>query len=316
MNSFVKTLLTILSVIGLIAWGGCVFVGAHFASDCSWPVSVSAGVGTALLMGFFYFLACHYSRPDSQSQYGSAANTKKWVFISIYAVVAVVSAWYVLHAVGCFTTYKEEIQNKAGDEFAALRAMTGDNSPGGYMEYVDLQLTNYRTANPNHLTDNTLLDKEVDDLYDLYITNSEYPQLKEKIRKFGEPASWAVENWDILTVSSYLHELDKKKAEWDAKFVECSKKGLELAPAQLHEDYKPLDPTYKDLAKPLLNPSGKSVTMQGIVTLVVLQILILLNWFSVFVTTRQGATGIKSSSPYAAGVGVWNPVNNQPKAKS
>lgn len=302
MNSFVRTLLTILSVIGLLAWGGCVFVGAHFASDCSWPVSVSAGVGTALLMGFFYFLACHYSRPDAQSEYGSSANTKKWVFISIYAVVAVVSAWYVLHAVACFTTYKEEIQNKAGDEFAALRAMTGDSSPGGYMEYVDLQLTNYRTANPNHLTDNTLLDKEVDDLYDLYVTGSEYPQLKEKIIKFGEPASWAVENWDILTVSSYLHELDKKKAEWDAKFVECSQKGLELAPARLHEDYQPSAPPTRILAKPLLNPSAEGVTIAGVLTLLVLQALILLSWISVCVTVYKDPTGIGSGTP---GVTTW-----------
>lgn len=297
-----KVVLTVLSLIGLLAWGACVFVGAHFASDCSWPFSVSAGVGAAVLMAFFYFLACHYSRPDSQSQYGSAANTKKWIFFIIYGVVSIASAWYVLHAVACFTTYKEEIQNKAGDEFAALRAMTGDNDPGGYMEYVNGQLANYRNANPNHHTDGALLDKEVDDLYDLYLTRSEYPQLKQKIRQFGEPASWAVENWDIFTVSSYLHELDKKKAEWDAKLIECSKKGLELEPAELHEDYKPLGPTYNDLAKPLLNPSAKSITAAGVLTVLVLQLIILLNWISVCVTTHKGATGIKGN---VQGVTTW-----------
>ena len=35
-----------------------------------------------------------------------------------------------------------------------------------------------------------------------------------------------------------------------------------------------------------------------------------------FFTTCKGATGIKSSSPAASGVGVWNQVNNQPKAKN
>lgn len=303
MSSFVKSLLTVLSVIGLLAWGACVFVGVHFASDCSWPVSISAGVGCALLMGFFFFLACHYSRKQAGSEYGAVARTKKWVFLGIYALLTLCSAWYVLHAVACTTTYKEEIQSKAGEEFQALRAMTADKetTPGSYMEYVNERLIHYRTANPNHQTDTEILDKEVDDLYDLYVTKSNYPQLKLKIRQFGEPASYAVEHWDIFSVSSYLHDLDKKKSSWDTEIAACAENAAELEPANLREPYIPLKPTYTDLATPLLNPSSKGVTFAGILTAVVLQLLILLSWVAVAVSTQKGATGIA----HKQGVAIW-----------
>lgn len=317
MSKFVKNLLTVLSLIGLLAWGACVFVGVLFISDCSLPVSIASGVGCALLMGFFFFLSCHYARPEAGADYGAAANTKKWIFIVIYWILSIVSAWYVLHAVACTTVYKEEIQSKAHDEFVALRTMTSDNSstPGSYMAYVNERLVHYRDKNPNHYTDSKLIDKDIAVLNDMYVKNSGYPELKEQIRQFGEPASYSVENWDIFTVSTYLARLDSEKDKWDSEIVKCAENGLDAEkdlnmPQNMRQPYKPLEPTYSDLVSSLKTPSVKGIEIIGIVTILVLQIIIMLAWIAVGVSTRKGATGIHNNK---IGVAVWGEKPQQKK---
>lgn len=306
MPSIAKILLNILSIAGLLIWGAAVFVGVHFVSRCSWPVSISSAAVCTLLMYFFLALARHYARPGATSRYGKTAVTKKKVFIIIYAVISLASSIYVLHAVACTTKYKEDIQLKASEQLNELRAMinTAPSAKGSYMEYVNLQLANYRNSNPNNLTERTQIDTEVSDLYDLYVTNSGYPQLSQEIKQFGEKASWAVDNWYIFTVGELLEELTTKKPEWETKLIECSKKGLELEPASIHRDFTPLQTNFPDLAKPLSTLSAKCLSLEGILTVILLQIIILLTWVSVCVDPNKGAKGLGLNRP---GFATWNP---------
>ena len=304
MSSFVKTLLTILSVLGIMAWGTGVFVGAHFAYDCSWPVSVSLGLGTALLMGFFFFLSCFYARPKAGSEFGTGAMTKKWVFISLYLAVSIASAFYMIHAVACYTTFKSELQDKAADEFTALKTMINEapSAQGSYKKYVNRQLAIYRDANPGN-SDAAALDQEVADLSDLYLVKSRYPALRGEIVSFGEKAEYSIKHWDVLTVSSYLHRLDTKKAEWDSLLVSCSLNGLQREPANLHNKFEPAGPTYTDLAAPLLHPSVSNIDMASLLTIIVLQILIFMSWIAVGFALDKRATGLKRNDN---GVAMWN----------
>lgn len=306
MPKIAQILLNILSAAGILIWGAAVFVGVHFASHCSWPVSISAAAGCILLMFFFLTLARHYAQPKANSQYGKTAVVKKWTFIGIYTVISLISSVYVIHAVACTTHYKEDIQIKASEELNELRAMinTAPAAKGSYMEYVNLQLANYRNANPNNLTDLSQIDTEVSDLYDLYVTNSGYPQLSQEIKQFGEKASWAVDNWYIFTVGKLLDELAIKKPAWEAGLIECSKKGLELEPAYLHLDFTPLHTNYPELAKPLSSPSMQGLTLGGLLTVVVLQIIILLSWLAVCVDPNKGAKGLGMNKP---GFTTWSP---------
>lgn len=305
MSTLAKTLLNILSIAGILIWGAAVFIGIHFASHGSWPISISCAVGCALLMYFFLSLARLYAQPKASNRYGKAAVAKKWIFIGIYAVISIVSAWYVLHAVACTTVFKEGVQQKAADEFTELRAMinSAPSAKGSYLEYVDLQMSNYRNANPNNLTDESLLDNEVKDLYDLYVTNSGYPQLSQEIKQFGEKASWSIEKWHIFTVGEMLEQLVAKKPQWERQLAECSKKGLELEPAELHVDFTPLNTNYPDLAEPLFTPSAKGITATGILTVVLLQIIILLSWVAVCVDPNKGAKGLGGNKP---GFATWS----------
>jgi len=309
MSSFAKTLLTVLSVLGILAWGAGVFVGAHFAYDCSWPVSVSMGLGSMLLMGFFFFLSCFYARPKAGSEFGSGAMTKKWVFISLYLAVSIASAYYMIHAVACFTTFKTEIQEKANDEFTALKGMINEaaSGQGSYKKYVNRQLAQYRDANP-YFSDAAALDQEVADLSDLYLVKSQYPSLRGEIVSFGERAEYSIKHWDVFSVSSYLHQLDTKKGEWDTALVKCSQKGLEREPSNLHNAYEAIGPTYNDLATPLLNPSISNIDMASSMTMAVLQVLILMSWLAVGIARDKRATGLQSND---GTVGVWGQNKNQ-----
>lgn len=279
-------------------------MGAHFAYDCSWPVSVSIGLGTALLMGFFFFLSCFYARPKAGSEFGTGAMTKKWIFISLYLVVSIASAYYMIHAVACYTTFKSAIQEQAADEFTALKTMTNEapSAQGSYKKYVNRQLAIYRDANPNN-SDPAALDQEVADLSDLYLVKSQYPTLRGEIVSFGEKAEYSIKHWDVLTVSSYLHRLDTKKAEWDSLLVKCSQSGLEREPANLHNKFEPVGPTYTDLAEPLLSPSLKNIDMASLLTMLVLQILIFMSWIAVGFALDKRATGIRNND---SGVAIWN----------
>lgn len=280
-----QKILTLLSAIGILCWGVAVFVGVHFASAGSWPASVAVGLASILLMGFFFFLSSHFAQPRSASEYGRSVEVKKWVFIAIYWALSLGSLPYVLHAVGCTTSLKEDIRSKAGEEFEALQIMVSKDGSqqGSYKEYVDGILANYRNSNPNHLTDADKLDMELTDLSDQFLVSSGYPALRAAIVAYWEPASYAVDHWDIFTVSDCLHELDSRKTEWDAKIAECSKypTGSKYDLTDIWREYKAPELTYTDLSEPLRHPSLGQAPALGWLLVVVLQALIMLSWITV-----------------------------------
>ena len=106
------------------------------------------------------------------------------------------------------------------------------------------------------------------------------------------------------TVGELLEELTTKKPEWETKLIECSKKGLELEPASIHRDFTPLQTNFPDLAKPLSTLSAKCLSLEGILTVILLQIIILLTWVSVCVDPNKGAKGLGLNRP---GFATWNP---------
>lgn len=292
--STVKSLLNVLAVVGIIAWSGAVFIGVHFASHCSWPVSLSAAVACGLLMYFFLYLSRLYFDPDSVEGQSKSANTRKWVFFALYVLVSLVSAWWLLHGIAATSLYKEEIQPVAKTQLDELKTYIDDEHEpdGSYMQYVSEQKASYRAKNPNNLTNTDRLDEDVNDLGDLYVSASGYGELRDEISRFIKRARPAINNWDIFAVSKYVDELSDRKPQWEEKLVLCSRNDADKMQGEfVHVDFQTGSKIDPDLATPLFTPSTAGITGLGLGILVILQIVIILSWIAVCNNGRKGADG-------------------------
>lgn len=301
MSKTIKIFLNVLSIAGILVWSVIVMIGVYYSAACSWAVAIPSAIACALLMGFLLYLARYFSQPKESNDFSVAGVVKKWVSFGLYCLVAIISAWWFCHAVAVATVLRAQVQPKAQVQLNELRAMinptTGSGAAkGSYMEYVDSRLANYRNYNPNNRHDSSELDADLRNLRDLLVTNSGYPLTAAEIKDFGERASYAVDNWDLLTVGSYVDELGKKKVEWEKKLVECSRKGNVDEFTSLHVEYAPLSTHDTNLAAPLFDTGAGGVTGYAVMLMLLLQIIILLSWLAVSVDKVRAPRGVGENS--------------------
>lgn len=308
MSKSMKIFLNILSWCGIAVWSLIVLIGVHYAYGCSWAVSIPAGIVCALLMGFLLYAAKYFSHPKESNDFSAGGVVKKWLFFGLYCAVSLISAWWLLHAVAVATVLKEQVRPAAQVQIAELRTMVSPETgagatKGSYMEYVETRLSNFRNYNPNNRHDSSELDADLRNLRDLLVTNSGYPNLAREITDFGERADYAIDNWDLLTVGSYVDEMARKKPEWEKKLVECGKKADIDEFESLHVEYAPLATHNTALAEPLFRPSASNITGVGIVLILLLQIVILLNWIADLRDKVSAPRGLGAGNPF---ITTWN----------
>ncbi len=297
MSKKIRLFLDILSVTGIFAWVIVMMPGVYYASGCSWAVSVPVSLGCGLLMGFFLYTARYFSRPKESNDFSVSGVVRKWLFFGLYAVVGLVSAWWVLHTVAVASTLRDSIQPAARVQLAELRTMinpaTGSGAAkGSYMEFVESRLANYRNYNPNNRTESDELDADLRNLKDLLVATSGYPMLSAEIKDFGERASYAVDNWDLFTVGSYVDELARQKPIWEKRLAECSRNANTDMFAMLHTEYAPLDTHDTRLAYGIFHPSWANVSFGGVALVLLMQIVILSSWVAVSVDKVRSPKGV------------------------
>lgn len=301
MNKTVKTILDILCCIGLALWTLGVFFGLHYASSSSYEVSITGALFTGLAMAFFIFLAKRYARPTKGATHAATAQTKKIVFISIYGVIALLSSWYVIHAVTASTSLRVTIQQQSQAQLNEIIAMAHpDGGSGSYKDYVKEEIRRYKDLNPSNRESKTL-DFEAEQLEHLLVYDSGYDLIANQMRDFWQEADYAVKTWNPLNVTSYVVRLNALKPQWEKKLTESSRRGATGSYVTTHEDYEPLSSAPAANVDALLNPSFSSITILSVVAVILIQILILLSFFAVCRADSHGPQGVKTTP----GVASW-----------
>lgn len=306
MSKTVQNLLNLLSTIGILLWGFGVFLGVHFASTCSWAVSIPAAVVVTLMMYLLLYMARRYAVPAVSGDFSAAGEARKKLFFALYCLVALFSAWYVMHGVTATTTLKNEVRPRAEAQLQALRDMTSPVSgagatKGSYQEYVENETANFRNYNPDRLTDASQLEAQVNDLHDLLLTKNDYKLLSKEIRDYGPYAQQSIEAWDWLSVARYATELARCKAEWDRKLIACSQTAAVPPYAAVHTDYVPIAGATDSGAEHLNNTGLTSFSVAGILVVFFLQLIIILSFLAVCRARTKPPVGLSRDE----NVTVW-----------
>lgn len=286
-----KLVLKIVGAIGIAFWTACCFLGLFFASDGNMMVAIPITLIIAVLLFLSYFLMMKFQDKDTRQGNAKNAKTLELVFLAVYLVVMVCSAYYVNHIVKVETEYKDQVRNDALQAIEEL-SITFDNeeydfSQKSYRQYVDDQTNSYITQLKKEDAYRGDNDPKVSDFTEYMLGNGQhrddddnYSNLEMEVNDKLDMIYNGVYDWNIFSVLPMLHDLEIYKPIWEEKLMEYSRaKESEEYPFLAEEPFRGGE-YYSDydcygLSEPLTHAnfqiSGKTVLIT-----VVLQIVILL----------------------------------------
>lgn len=283
----------VVSVIGLVLWTCCVYLGLYFASSGSTGLSIPLSVCLGAAMGLFFFLMRRYT-VFAQDRYRVHDSRRlEWIFFGLYMLVALGSAWFVLHSVAVTTTIKTGKKTVALDELGALYHVTDTLKPAGsYPEYVDGEVARYRQAHSE--TAPQTLDAQAGELRDMLTRQSGFTGLQTEVKEFWQRADWTVREWNLQHLPSTAKHIHDKYKVWSDSLARCS----DAAKAKF--DNKPYAMPANVREEAALYESFTSVTKAdfsgwSIPLVLVLQLLILSSWLGVMGSGRKRPEGIAGS---------------------
>lgn len=300
-----KLVLKIVGAIGIAFWIACCFLGLFFASDGNMLVAIPVTLVIAVLLFLSYFLMIKFQ--DKETRQGNAKNAKtlELVFLTVYLVVMVFSAYYVNHIVKVETEYKDQVRNEARQAIEELK-ITFDNkeydfSQKSYRQYVDDQTNSYITQLKKEGSYKGDKDPKIYDFIEYMIGYGQhenddynYLNLEKEVNDKLEMIYKGVYYWKMFSVLPFLHDLEVYKPIWEENLMEYSRaKESEKYPFLAEEPFRGGE-YYSEydchgLSEPLTRTSSQ-ISGMTILIIVVLQIVILLAYllFIKWGGTRRG----------------------------
>lgn len=284
-KSKLRLVLKIVGALGIAFWLVCCFLGLFYASDgnslVAFPVTFFIGV----LLFLSYFLMMRFQDKDTRQGNAKNAKTQELVFLAVYFVVMVCSAYYVNHIVRVETKLKAEVRDKAIgaiDELTTIFDTDLDhNDNDSYRKYVSKQVDIYKTrlqAENSNVEQSSVVNfrNYMLGLDEYSYAENNYSNLEMEVNKKLDLIDKSVTLWNLFSVLPSLHDLETNKLIWENKVEEYSK-------AKKNEEYPFVEPfecksKYYDctnLTEPLTHATFQ-FSGTAVLIIVVLQIVILL----------------------------------------
>lgn len=275
MNKTLKLVFLIVSLIGLLFWTACCFLGLYFATDGKLMVAIPVTLIIALALFFSYLLMLKLQDKNATQGNNDRAKTVSIVMICVYAVATICSAYYINHLVKTYDS-KADIQRTAATAIEELEVTFSDdaNTENSYRDWVYTELERYkrhvRVNSENFTTDTTLLwPKFKESLLENGYQNLE-TTVNENTRQIRASV---VDTWYLFSLLTRLKDLERK-AEWEEAVVEFSKNHEYTQ----NEPFAPVSTvSTANLSTPLTQDNFK-VSVPAILIMVALQVIILLGY--------------------------------------
>lgn len=297
-----KTVLNILSGLGLLAWCLCFTLGYSFREKGALMMAIVLGVCLLALMGIVFYLMRRWSHP-SGGEHRANARRYEYICLGIYFVAVLVSATCVAQFITVQSKVKNDVQPKARERIAELQMVFGGESvSGSYLNYVAEKRASYElkakaqyhnvpedVAGKNVRMKGAALERTLkgDDKFDI---------LKREVNDYLGSQNTRI--WSPFTLTRDLTVLDEKLPGWENQLVELSK-GHEWT---VSEPYSVQSVATGSLAQEISKPRGGVYSGMSIVLILVIQFVILLS----YIAGRE--TGGRISKPKKEqNVASWNP---------
>lgn len=266
-----KLFYNVLSGVGIILWTLCFFFGFNYTQNGALVVSVPIAVFVLIALGFFIWRLTIVA-----TQKGKKSKIAEYGLIGMYAIVSLVTAYFIIHVVAVTTQYKVEIQDSAKKEMQELGRIFGSSeTAGSYMSYVADKLGTYKIQLEGEgLSEGTISVKSAK-LETELVTGSGYAALETEVIDFLGRCDYSVNNWVFLTVGSYLAQLEANKGAWEQQVVECSTKTeyTKNEPYDCKSQYSDLNLTEK-----LTETSLGNFSIASILLIIILQLMMMLTY--------------------------------------
>ncbi len=292
----INILLTILSIIGTVLWTAGVFIGLFFISGGSYGISIPISIATGGLMGLFIYLMRRYTALEKRGYRTKEAAKYKWLYTALYALTALCSAYFVMHAVAVTTTVKNECRTAALEDLSSLyHVIDKSNAPdGSYPEYVNNQVRSYQLSNTHK--DPSTLKFECDQLRQRLEKTSGFDNLHDVIATYWQEADATVRDWDIFYLPSTVNTLHDKQTIWMDSIMACGEAGNFDRYRPFHSPYLPSFHPTSDLYYKFRSVNASDFSGWSIPLVILLQILILGSWLIMLKGGTERSTGINTGN--------------------
>ncbi len=288
MNKTLKLVLMIVSIIGLLFWTACCFLGMLYAFDGRLEIAIPLTLLLAVALFLSYLLMLKTQDKNATQGNRDRAKTLGVVMIAVYAVATLVSAFYINHLVKVENEYKKETKDNATLAIKELETEFGDaETAGSYEHYIyntaiptfETQLNLNMTANDS--TDLELLEKWLLGI-DQFASSGSFSELREAVEKETKKMKNAVKKWNVFNSVSVLRQLkelieNKPKQEEQLKAWVKSREKEEYP--FLHDEPYEFSPEVDctHLLDQVTHSSFK-VSLVAILIMLALQVVILLGY--------------------------------------
>lgn len=310
-----KTALKIVSIVGLLFWTACCYLGMFYATEGNYAVAICVTLLIAVALFLSYLLMLKMQDKGLVQGNRDRARTTGIIMLGVYIVATLCSAFFVNHFVKSFDG-KETIQNEAKlsvDELKTTFNEENDNLvPNSYRNWVNDQTS----ALGIHLSDinyeGTITETQSEFSKKMLGTTGDqntpcYANLEQQVNDELFRIENAVVNaWNPFNALQCLKQL-RNKSNWEAQVVEFSKPESHdnLMDFEKHVLKTPFNPV-QDHDAPSIAPlteANFSVTGISILIMVALQILILLGYL---LSLRTGGGRDKIATSETGSIRSWS----------
>ena len=272
-----KTALKIVSIVGLLLWMACCYLGLFFATDGNYPITICVTLLIGVVLFLSYLLMLKMQDKGATQGNRDRARTTGFVMLGVYIVASLVSAFYINHFVKTFDM-KGTIQKGAKAAINELDMTFDPNDvnplPNSYRQWILDKSQGYKTSLKNNGF-NGSISTEVEAFENMLLGTEDegYINLETIVLDNLNKIEKSIDGWNFFTVVDRLHDLQNKKA-WENQVVEYSK-------AHEYTKVEPFKPVQEHPCPPLEELTHASfipVSFPAILIILALQLVILLGY--------------------------------------
>lgn len=305
-----------LSVLGLILWTFCFFVGLNYVNAGTVAVSTVVALFLLLVMGAMVYLMIRHSNPQEGSHY---RDTKKWEFtaLAVYVLASMASVIFIFHFITFDTKYKSEVRLNTDSQSRELAKLfqswggnlyqiNGDNdddvvkpelndiSYGYWVQTQEKALHSELKAQGKSVG---TIKAELATFEDQLVP-SEFKNLQQEIQDMlAYCGGSVVDRWNWFLAPLKLKQLEDNKKSWKDQLVKFSKATERTKNVPFKVPKKEIQ-----LTTHLTQLSFSDISFYGILAVIVMQVLILL--YYLINRPRHGRDPIRYKGDWAT---TYNP---------
>lgn len=270
-----KIALKIVSIVGLLFWTACCFLGLYFATDGKLAIAIPVTLVIAVALFLSYLLMLKMQDKSATQGNRDRARTIGFIMLGVYVVATICSAYYINHLVKTYDS-REDIRMTAAKAIEELDVTFNEDAKTehSYRDWVFRELGSYKRhvrVNPDSFPEDTTV---LWTTFKSSLLENGYQNLEANVNgATGQIEASVVDGWYLPKLLTRLKELERK-SEWEEKVVEYSKNN-ERTKA---DPFVPVSTVSCDKLSAPLTEDNFKVSGTAILIMVALQVIILLGY--------------------------------------